>query len=145
MTYDRRVVPFRHWHYEWLIDHESLEYGGWKPPASAMSSLENENSWTGVVDGKVVVVAGTIQQWPTRHVAWAYIAQKRGVLKHMPWITEETIKALDRVKGRVELTVRTDFAPGQRWAERIGFKVETPLLKMYGPEGEDHIGYLRIK
>lgn len=144
MTPDRRVVPFKHWHYEWLIGHESLEYGPWKPPVNAMSALERENSWTGVVDGEVVVCAGTIQQWPTRHVAWAYIAQRTGVRRHMPWITEETINALNRVKGRVELTVRVDFPAGQRWAQRLGFHIETPCLKMFGPEGEDHIGFLRI-
>lgn len=104
--------------------------------------MESANSWTGVVDGTPVVCAGTLQQWPGRHTAWAYVA--KGTRPHMAWITERVRENLDGLKGRIELTVRADFAPGLRWARRLGFAVESPLLKMYGPHGEDHVGFVRI-
>lgn len=139
----RLVVPFKSWHYEWLAA---------KGPASdrytvktiqaIASQLEVENSWTAVVDGDPVVCAGTLQQWPGRYIAWAYMAQDSG--PHMLWLTREAKKGLSKLKGRVELTVRSDFPAGIKWAEMLGFKVETPLLKAYGPSGEDHIGFVRF-
>jgi hypothetical protein len=51
---------------------------------------------------------------------------------------------LAMVKGRLELTVRFDFDEGHRWAKMLGFKVETPVMPFYGPEGEPHSMYVRI-
>jgi hypothetical protein len=144
MILDRRVVPFKSYHYDWLLAHESIEHGVYKPPSAEIIALETQNSWTGVVNGDVIVCAGTIQQWVGRHISWAYIARRPGVWRHMPWVTEETLKVLAKVPGRIEMTVRTDFHAGQRWALRLGFHVETPLMSKYGPENEDHIGYVRI-
>jgi hypothetical protein len=31
-----------------------------------------------------------------------------------------------------------------KWAKMLGFRVETPLLTMFGPEGESHVSYVRI-
>lgn len=141
MTPDRRVMPFKHWHYGWLVA-GSAEGSTFELSPPALLSLERENSWTGVIDGQVMVCAGTILQWPGRHTAWAYVA--RGTLRHMPWITEEVKRALEKVKGRVEFTVRADFPAGLRWAKTLGFEIETPLLRGYGPEGEDHVGFVRF-
>lgn len=139
---DRRVVPFRRWHYNWLLERESLEGGSFHLSPQIAEQAEHENSWTGVVEGAPIACAGTMLYWPGRHMAWAYILL--GVRRHMPWVTEEVKKALDRVPGRIELTVRRDFPAGQRWAERLGFTVETPCLRAFGPEGEDHVGYVRF-
>jgi hypothetical protein len=40
--------------------------------------------------------------------------------------------------------VHAGFKDGKRWAEALGFSVETPVLRQYGPDGADHVGYLRI-
>ena len=144
MILDRRVVPFKRWHYDWLV--------GRGPHAErdvlvlvngmVLDTLERANSWTAVVDGDPVACAGTLQQWPGRHLAWAYIT--RGTLPLMSWITDEVQRNLAGVKGRIELTVRKDFPVGQRWARTLGFEVETPLLRAFGPEGEPHVGYVRF-
>lgn len=143
MTADRRVVPFRRWHYDWLANHAPVEGAiGLQITDDILAGLEALNSWTGVVDGDPLVCAGTMTEWPGRYTAWAYV--RPGALPHMAWVTLETRRALDRLKGRVEMTVRKDFRAGQRWAESLGFVVETPLLKSYGPLGEDHVGYVRF-
>lgn len=141
MTPDRRVVPFRRWHYEWLDDAPAE---GEVPavPASWLAHLEGQNSWTAVVDGNPVCCAGTMAQWPGRHIAWAYV--KKGVLPHMDWITEEVRKNLEGVVGRIEFTVRRSFPAGIRWAKQLGFEVETPVLRAFGPAGEDHVGFVRF-
>lgn len=137
-------MPFCGHHYGWLAEAGRAAEGSPCATLSAatLAQLEKQNSWTGVVDGVPVVCAGTIVQWPGRHTAWAYVAQ--GALKHMPWITAEVLRNLESVRGRIEFTVRVDFPAGQRWAKRLGFEIETPLLKAYGPTGEDHVGYVRL-
>jgi hypothetical protein len=137
----RKIVPFRSWHYEWLGD--GSEPGVVKVHPSVLAELEGQNGGSGTVDGELVFCAGTIRQWPQRHVAWALLHPTLSK-RHMLWITREVQKNLARVQGRIEMTVRADFPSGQRWAEMLGFEVETPLLKQYGPEGEDHVGYTRI-
>lgn len=143
MEADLRVVPFKRVHYEWLRESNPTADGGmFVAPEGVLSQLEQQNSWTGVVDGTPIACAGTIQQWPGRHMAWAYMGRNTG--RHMVWITRAVRANLAQVKGRIELTVRADFAAGQRWAEMLGFRVETPCLERYGPHGEDHVGYARV-
>lgn len=139
---DRRIVPFRHWHYEWLTVKEAAEGLKFRLDSRLLVQIEQQYSWSWIVDGQPVACAGLVEQWRGRYTGWAYVA--RGTLRHMPWITP-TAEALIAAKpGRVEFTVRVDFPAGQRWARLLGFHVETPLLKKYGPEGEDHIGYVRF-
>src|SRR3990167_2048474 len=128
MIPDRRIVPFRHWHYDWL-DGEPAEGRHWQINWRLLLQLESLNSWTGTVDGKPVFCAGTMEQWPGRHTAWAYMS--KGTLPHMAWITKEVRKNLEGMVGRIEFTVRKSFPAGQRWARHLGFEVETPILHAY--------------
>ena len=138
---DRRVIPFKRWHYDWLG--ATAEPGNTRLAPSVLAQLESENSYAGIVDGEVVFCAGTVAQWPTRHTTWALLHETLSK-QHMLWITREVRAGLDKVKGRIELTVRTDFTPGMKWAHLLGFHIETRLLACYGPEGEDHVGFVRI-
>lgn len=133
-------VPFKSWHYGWLGP--SAEFGAFETVEPALRELERQNSWTGVVDGQPIICAGTIQQWGSRHIAWAYLSLDTG--PHMRWITRQVLRNLAGVKGRIESTVRMDFEAGHRWAKLLGFHVETPCMKAYGPHGEDFVGYVRI-
>jgi hypothetical protein len=44
---------------------------------------------------------------------------------------------------RVTATVETDFVPGCRWLEVLGFKKHPDILESYGPDGRDHFAYVR--
>jgi hypothetical protein len=140
----RDVVPFKRWHYAWLADQGPAvdQIGDLAMNKEVLATLEAHNTWTGVVEGEPIAVAGTMLLWPGRHMAWAHMTPATG--PHMLWITQATLKNLEQVKGRVELTVRADFIAGHRWAKMLGFLIETPCLKQYGPTGEDHVGYARI-
>lgn len=141
---DRRVVRFRAHHYQWLREGNPTADGGmFVPTPSVLAQIEGQNSWTGVVDGEPIACAGTVFQWPGRYTAWAYMGRNTG--PHMRWITREVLKNLSKfTQCRIELTVRADFPAGQRWARMLGFEVETPLLKAFGPLGEDHVGFVRM-
>ncbi len=140
----KQIVPFRAIHYQWLASRGPAvdQIGTMAKDPATLALLERCNTWTGVVDGDPIAVAGTMQLWPGRHMAWAHMSLDTG--PHMLWITQETLKRLKDVQGRIELTVRSSFAAGHRWAKMLGFEVEAPLMRGYGPAGEDHIGYVRI-
>lgn len=134
MSLERMVVPFRSWHMEWInaayvIDGTEL-------------AREVHNSWTGVVHGSPIACAGTVTHWPGRHYAWAVLGSSTA--PHMRWITREVLRRLDELKGRIEMTVLVDFKAGHRWAKMLGFEVETPCMKGYGPVGESHAMYVRF-
>lgn len=137
---DKRVVPFCRWHMAWL--HQD----GNPPPfgTDTLLLLEKQNCWTVVVDGEPVACGGTLMEWPGRHIAWSYMSERTG--PHMSFITKAVRKGLEQVKGRIEMTVRHDFAQGHRWARILGFRIENPpgILERYGPEGEDHVAYVRF-
>lgn len=144
MTPERAFVPFRRHHYEWLSrDNAKAESGiGTELTPGLLALLEAQNSWTAVVDGDPIACGGTLQHWSGRHQGWAFVAKGAG--PHMPWLTLKVRELLANVKGRIEFTVRKDFRPGQRWARSLGFHCETPVLRAFGPEGEDHVGFVRF-
>lgn len=136
------LVPFKRWHMAWLQDAGASACGSPAMPLDALMVLEKENSWTLVIDGDPVACGGTVCQWPGRHLAWMYLNPNTG--RHMRTITKAVLSKLADVTGRVEMAVRCDFPAGQRWAKMLGFQAETPVMKAYGPEGEDHTGYVKF-
>lgn len=112
-------------------------------PRGAVEHMVAGNSRTiALSDGTTLFCGGTLQHWPGRHMAWALIDAKAA--PHMLFVTRATRKFFGNVSGRIEFTVRCDFPAGHKFAKLLGFEVETPLLKAYGPEGEDHVGYVRF-
>lgn len=108
--------------------------------------LESTLAWTVVLkEGTILACGGMIRHWAGRHVAWSVMSHEAG--RYMLPITRIVKDMFDSVPGRIEMTCRADFAPGQRWAKMLGFEVENPpgVLKNYGCEGEDHIMYVRLK
>lgn len=96
-----------------------------------------------------VMAGGLVPQWPGRSLAWAVIGD--GVRRrHWPALTRKTVEVLDAAHAagqrRIETTVRADHRAGQRWAWRLGFEPETPWpMRCYGPDGEAHLLYARIR
>ena len=143
MIPDYLAVPFRRWHLAWLERDGDAE-GGVGPHLTdeVLHSIELTDSWTGTYSGQPIVCAGLMQQWPGRYTAWAYLNKTSA--KHMTWITRQALALMSKPKGRVEFTVRADFEKGLRWARMLGFEIETPCLRAFGPEQEDHVGFVRF-
>ena len=138
------TVRFQRWHLPLLLQGGHSE-GGFHldNDAATMRALElAPNTWTLVSDGTPIVCGGTLEQWPGRHMAWAYLSKMTA--PHMFAATREAYKCVRQVFGRIEFTVRMDFIHGHRWARMLGFVVETPRLVGYGPQGEDHVGYVLL-
>jgi len=138
-----RVIKFKGWHVELLQEAGLSEPGRPKLDVPTLGYMERENSWTILANDRPILCGGTIKLWEGRYCAWSYLSADSG--PHMRKVTRETIRHLNEVEGRVEMSVRCDFPLGHKWAKMLGFEVETPLMKKYGPSGEDHVGYVRFR
>lgn len=134
------IEPFNRTHYYALAEHapEGMPVFG----AAMLSSIESANSWTVLSNGTPIMCCGALQLWTGRFHVWTFMGEQSG--KHMVRITREVRRLLRTIIGRMEMTVNMDFAAGHRWAKLLGFEIEIPLLKQYGPAGESHIGYVRF-
>ncbi len=132
------LIPFRKWHFDWLADGERVP----GVDVAVIEQLPAKSSFTYVAEGEPIACGGVVPQWNGRGVAWAYLKDCTG--PHMLAITRAARAIIDESPGRVEATVREDFAAGHRWMRLLGFEVETPRMRGYGPEGEDHTGYVRF-
>lgn len=143
MSHEYRTVPLKVWQYQWLIDSQPAAEGGKMALTSEqMAMLAETDCWTIACDGDPIICGGFIPYWSGRCMAWTYMGANAG--PHIVHITRVVREKLAAVKGRIEMTVRADFANGLRWARMLGFTVETPCMKGYGPLGEDHVGFVRF-
>ena len=95
-------------------------------------------------DGMVLAIAGIMPRWEGVGLAWAWLS--RDWRKYARRITAEIIANLAASKcHRIELGVKVGFDRGARWAERMGFELETPCAKGWGPDGSDFAIYVRVK
>lgn len=97
------------------------------------------------IDGdKVLGVAGIVPSWRGTGHAWAWLT--RDWKRHARAITNEVRRVVwENDLPRLEMAVRVDFKPGWRWAERLGFQLETPLARKWGPDGLDYALFARVK
>lgn len=142
MIPDLRIVKFQGWHLTALLAQGAPAEGSVFAPPDRIAPLENENSWTALVGVRPIACGGTMQFWPGRHLAWAYLA--RGCAPYMRGLTQAARDVLALATGRLEADIRVDFRAGQRWAKRLGFVVETPLKRAFGPDGADYVGMVRV-
>ena len=87
-----------------------------------------------------------VQIWPTVFEVSAAISED--CRKYFATIYRSTVEVLDRIAEgtkahRIQMTVSSDFKKGRRWAEALGFELET-VLKHYGPEAQDFLLYRRL-
>ena len=137
------IVPFQAWHLTWLEDHGIGEQYFHRMTPDVVRAM-GVNAVSAIVDGDVIACGGAIQFWPGRWQLWALLSLTRSG-SHMTAITYAARRFVSTLQGRIEFTVRKDFDKGHRWARALGFKVETPLLVHFGPEGEDHVGYVKVQ
>ena len=102
-------------------------------------------SYTGMLEGRIVVCTGLIHVWPGRSIAWAFIADDIGV-HGMVSLTRAVQRFLNlRLNERIEAAVEADFLPGHRWARMLGFERETPgVMRHFFADGKDAVLYARV-
>jgi len=142
-----QVVPLLESHLEELQPQEAQAFIG--------NFLANEDyraqlcfmphSYAGVLDGRVIGIAGVAMIYPHIGTAWAILSNDSQ--KNMLRLTRAIKGFLDSFDcKRIETHVKHDFTEGHRWAEMLGFKNETPDgMNNYGIDGETYDLYARCK
>ena len=99
------------------------------------------SAWIG---DKCIGAAGIIDIFPHKAIAWTLLGADAG--PHMLELTRKIKNFFGMYdKGRIEMTVVSDFAPGHRWAKLLGFTCETPNgMKKNGVHGNDEHLYSRV-
>lgn len=110
------------------------------------TALAGPDTWTGLIDARVVGCAGILPQWPGRAIAWALLTREltaRHFLRVHHKVLDVLLGAHRRGTRRIETTVDAGFDAGHRWARALGFAPEG-LMRGYSPEGRDHVLYARL-
>ena len=105
-------------------------------------AAEFGHAWTLMVDGVPVACAGLVSMWEGRAYAWALLAKDAPMLT----LTREIRSHLARAGfARVEMAVDAGFVAAQRWAEMLGFTLETPEpMRKFLPNGRSAYLYARV-
>ena len=110
---------------------------------AATTAAEYGTAWTAFAAGAPVCSAGLVEVWQGRAYAWALLSESAG--RYMLPLTREIRSRLSASGfARVEMAVDADFDAGRRWAEMLGFTLETPQpMRNYLPNGRDAYLYAR--
>ena len=98
--------------------------------------------YAGFLDGKLLGVAGICLLWPGVGEAWAVPTEwGRRHGKHYHRAVRDGYRQIvtEQRLRRVHAWVDAEFWVGIRWAMALGFRVETPRLRGYGPQGQDFV------
>jgi len=149
MSNDQMIVPFlpNHLHSLELKPFE-LEYVEHIPDYHeyvAENALRGF-SWTGICQGRPVAVFGVRPLWSTNFEAW--MVPGEGIERNAIAVLRGARHILDSVIVefgllRLQITVRCENEVAFRFAKRLGFKVESKMLR-FGPEGADYYLMTRI-
>lgn len=119
-------------------------HSGFEITPQVALDLEEIGGMAALADGEVVALAGILPQWRGVGLAWSWLG--RGWRGHAREITERVALGLDESEFvRIEAAVRVDYARGHRWLQRLGFVMETPLARKWGPDGADYSIYARVR
>ena len=138
------IIPYRAKHMEQIIAQESQQFlGKWIQPGQS-KTLENEYTFTGIYEGRVLICAGLLPAWSNRAIGWAYLDIE--ARRHMTFITKSIMRFLEICPfDRVETAVDCDFKEGNRWARMLGFDLEASCMKKFRVDGGDCSLYARIR
>jgi hypothetical protein len=133
------AIPFQPEHLERLRaqPEQAIEVSALTPQFAA--GLASTDAWT-ILDGDETLFCGGVVEYQGMGVLWAAVSSRIG--RRMLTVTRMCQRYLKLNRLRIETSVRTDFEPGCRWAELLGFRREE-LLPHEGFDGSDHYRYVK--
>lgn len=144
-----RVEPFEVYHLD-LIDEREIYSDSrdfHKDHIKAMSESSNFYALTIFDGGLVASIVGLVSFWPGVAECWAITTEH---IKKKPYtfhrLVLELLKDCENIfkLHRIQITVRTDYNMGMRWARALGFYPEG-IMKKYMPDGTDHYICARVR
>lgn len=122
------------------VDHRAIFREG-----GLAEMAEVQGSFTGVVDGKVMVCGGISVYWPGRAHLWTMFSEcsKENFVPVFRGI-KRFLKEQLEIHRRIEVSIPCDFTVGRRRAELLGFKLETAFAESYFSTGKDAAIYVMV-
>ncbi len=117
-----------------------------KQIADMLGGMANAIVWTVHEDDKVYAVFGLTFLWNGVAEGWALLTDKISEFKfalHKRILNAIKFYVEKMDIKRLQITVKSDFEKGIKWAEALGFEKES-LMKKWGPEGADYYQYVRL-
>lgn len=139
------LIPFIPLHLQGL---ELQETQSWLQPHLLDENYINQlidygESYSLLVDGKVIGCGGVYDLSMNRAYAWALVSKDAG--KHLLQATKAVKLYLDdKYYRRIETAVMINFGAGHRWVKMLGFEREG-TMKKWGDDGNDYDMYARVK
>jgi hypothetical protein len=138
-----KLIPFKVEHLE-MMKHREKDFD-WKEAEETLKAIEDEDSFTAVEDGKILMCAGVVHMHHGRGVAWTYFAEGLS-LREMAGLTRLVKGYLNSTSfHRVEMHVDCDFEKAHNWARHLGFEMECERMKAFTPDKRDCALYARVK
>lgn len=118
----------------------------------AMSEVEYQQilagmeSYTCIMNDRVVACCGILPMWKGRAMMWALIASDLGHIGMLKLhrAVERSLKLYEHIR-RLEVYVSCDFEQAHRWMKLLGFKNETPEgMAGFTPDGKPCCLYSRV-
>jgi hypothetical protein len=136
-------LPFKVEHLE-MMNHREKDFD-WKEAEETLKEIEDEDSFTVVEGGKILMCAGVVHMHPGRGVAWTYFAEGLS-LRKMAGLTRLVMEYLATAPfHRIEMHVDCDFEKAHNWAKHLGFEMECERMKAFTPDRRDCALYARLQ
>lgn len=117
-----------------LSDVSAIRAGVERVPGTAMTIRHGE---------QILLCGGLFPEKPKVGILWAVLSASAGA--HMLAIHRITLRFLDiEPLRRIEATTEDGHTAGCRWLEMLGFQFEG-RMRAYGPGGETHLRYSRVR
>lgn len=128
-----KIIPYEPEHLQQIRPQKSQ--GSLDRSAERASQLAQYDSFTGVLDGRVIAIGGLVELTPLRAYLFLIVAED---IPHQ-WtqlyrVARRLISAA--MKDFIRLETMSAFPEAERWLEMLGFEYEGTMRKA-GPDGED--------
>jgi hypothetical protein len=139
------IVKFKAEHWDLINGQDmTVSLSRMVPKEHAVALEGCPHSYTVFARGRIVAVAGVVENSPGRGEAWAELAQV--CRKDFLAIHNAVKRFLDICPFvRVEATVDVDFVAAHRWVKLLGFELEAPRMRKYSLDGQDYSLYARVR
>jgi hypothetical protein len=142
-----KVVKLKAEHVRILKQTEAVSYlKDFSTDATDEALANQEYAFAFLTDaGELKGAAGVVQYWPGRGEAWAIFNSNCGTQDFLQIHTITKKFLADCPVKRIEATVEFDFVNGHRWIQALGFICEAPLMRAYGPKGNNFSMYSKVR
>lgn len=140
------IVPFKaeHVHGINLQVAQALLEDTLSPTHAKMLETHSEVAYSAIDGDTVIASAGIVEQWKGRGLCWALLAGDIGASRFVR-VSRAVRRAVDVAQWRrLEMQVDAEHVAAMRWAELLGFEVESKL-RSFLPDGRDAFMYVRIR